>query len=654
MIFDPLFIPALLHTILLLPLFLIAVFTAFYIPGKLLLGNKEKGFSSFVLSLIIGITLWAYQGVIFGYLGIRWASYIYVIVCFLLWIIKCQFVLPKIAIKKQTSLFSILLLCIFIFGILGQVQQFFFAGLFLSNGLHLFTGATVDALWYSSIVIQLTRRFPPFEPGLSGVVIHNYHYWSAVVTAELLRVFRLPLLQTQFQFMYILLSFLLGSSSFILARKLKFSSVGILLFVYLQYFYSNIIYLLTLFTRHAFIFTFHPLLDGTIFLENPPRAFSFVVTLAGIICLYEWLQHYNKQFGLLPILLLGSVIGFKVNTGILVLSGLAGVALYFIIKHDFKKLIVPFLTLVISLAIYFPVNKNSGLLVFVPFEWAHMFSVNEAINLSHFELARRIYLDHFNYLQALRMDITMFAIFMIAQFGVVNFGWFPTRSFISHVGKPFTIFLYSGIIVSILLGTLFLQPAGGYDIFNFFIAGCLFLSLIAAFNGSILFKNKQMVFRVLLILLLFGITIPRWVYKSLTIRYYIQKEEKTTAIGRKDFEIMNIVKGKTTENDIVLVFNKGQWDGWYPYVSAFTQRDMFLSGQTILQSHGIDYKKREEIVNRIRNSHNSNEVKKLLIENNITVLYIYSSDTLSINLSDKSFEPIYTSTLASIYRFHKE
>ena len=121
-----------------------------------------------------------------------------------------------------------LLFIIFALGIFGQVQQFLITGFRFSDGIHIFTAASDDAFWHTSLIAQLVRRFPPFEPGLVNVGVHNYHYWSNLVVAELIRVFGLPILATQFQYMYLLVSFLLGGIAYVLARALKFSSIGVI------------------------------------------------------------------------------------------------------------------------------------------------------------------------------------------------------------------------------------------------------------------------------------------------------------------------------------------------------------------------------------------------------------------------------------------
>jgi len=79
-LFNPLFICFFLY-------FLFVIFLAFYIPGfifvkKLPVANFEKT----VIAIITGMVLWGWQGMIFGYLHVRWMSYLYITVLFFLWL----------------------------------------------------------------------------------------------------------------------------------------------------------------------------------------------------------------------------------------------------------------------------------------------------------------------------------------------------------------------------------------------------------------------------------------------------------------------------------------------------------------------------------------------------------------------------------------
>lgn len=653
MIFDSLFLSSLLKSFLYFILFIFAVFTAFYIPGKIVIGksldNFQSGFGKFILELTVGMVLFAYQGAIFGYLGMRFLSYIYLIIFFILWCKQQPLRISVLTYLKKIKSYKIncLFIVIFLIGIFGQTQQFFVTGLELSDGIHILTSASDDAFWHTSLIEQITRRFPPFEPGLVGVYVRNYHYWSNLLIAEIIRVFQLPLLQTQYQFMYIFISFLLGGSAYTLGRILKFSSVGLILIVYLQYFASDMIYLLTAFTSRSFIFDIQPLEDGTMFLENPPRAFAAVVVFCGIAFLIQWIRYKRFRTGFITALLLGIIVGLKVHTGITVLGGLAGLSLYFLMRRQLRLLFIPIIAAIISCLIYYPVNGNSGLPIFAPFEMSRMFAVQPNLNLSHFELARRIYADHHNFLQVLRMEITMLVIFMVAQFGVRNIGFLPLKTTIKSLGMQVSVFFYFAISTALIVGTIFYQPVAGADIFNFYLAASLFLSIISALTISNWFNQGGMFIKMALIILLLIVSMPRWIYKTQTFGAYFKSD--SLIVSRGELTAMEFLRAHTKSKDIVLVFNKGQWDSMYSYVSPFIRRDTFLSGQGILGRHGIPFDDREKIVNTITLSKDIHQIRQLLKNNRINILYFYGQPTLAVPIERLPVEAIFKGDIY-IYR----
>src|SRR6185312_16729686 len=85
------------------PYFLLALFLSCFIPGNLFLKKIKLGnLQHFVLSMGLGIVLWGWQGYLFGYLHIRWMSYIYPLVFLLLWIRSTKFSF-KIPYQKAAS-----------------------------------------------------------------------------------------------------------------------------------------------------------------------------------------------------------------------------------------------------------------------------------------------------------------------------------------------------------------------------------------------------------------------------------------------------------------------------------------------------------------------------------------------------------------------
>ncbi|MFH0864207.1 MAG: hypothetical protein V1858_03910 [Candidatus Gottesmanbacteria bacterium] len=648
---DSIFIKSFLTNTLFFFWFIAASILAFYIPADIVLGKRLSSLSSILekisIRLSIGLVLWAYQTIIFGYLKLRFLSYLYIILFLIIWFHK-KFYL-SINIKEFFKLkTNYLLLLVFILGIFGQVLQFLPLGFKFTEGIYSTASANDDALWHAALTTQIINRYPPFEPGLAGVEVHNYHYWANIVMGDFIRVFKLPIMPTIFIYFSLFLSFLLGGVSYVLGKILNFSKVGIIIFVYLQYFSSDIIYLLIMFTRHTLDFTVQPLEAGTMFLENPPRAFSIIVALSSIVLLVSWLRKQDRRILIVLILLSSSIIGFKVNTGIMVLGGFCCLSLYYLFRKNFNILIITISIIILSLLIYLPVNRNSGTLFYAPFEMSRMFAVQPNINLSRLELARRIYESNFNYFQARRMDLMMLTLFLISEFGVRNLGWLPLRVTLISIGYPLLIFLYGGIFMAIFLGTFFYQTTGGANIFNFYLAASLFLSILSVPILSQLIQSKKSLIKAIIIILLLLSTQPRWIssvssyYESFLYVY----REKRTVLDTSELEALNFINKNTEKNSIIMVVSQGL------HPAVFTQRNLFLAGKGILESHVVPFKSREEVVEIVLFSPSAKIVKETLKNNQIDyLLFNTGQPSIPAGFENVSLKKVFQNKQNTVFKF---
>ena len=158
-----------MNPILFLPLFIATVFLAFYIPGRVLLGRQENlsKLGIFAVSIILGAVLWGWQGYVFGFLQLRFLSYLYLLVFLGVFIKKNYFriEIPKFQLKVVDFVVGLIVLV----GIFGQVMPFAKTGLISQNGLFISTYNSCDHIWHSALAEEFAKGFPPNEPGLSGV-----------------------------------------------------------------------------------------------------------------------------------------------------------------------------------------------------------------------------------------------------------------------------------------------------------------------------------------------------------------------------------------------------------------------------------------------------------------------------------------------------
>lgn len=623
----------------------VAVLLALYIPGSLLLGKR----SGFILSVSAGLVLWAWQGVIFGHLGLRFLTYFYLGICAFGWARNIWFRQKFIAINRPSfTKYHLIISIIVMVGVFGQTNRFIPTGFLFSQGVYIFTGASDDAFWHGALTNQLVKNFPPQEPGLTGVPVTNYHYWSNMVIAEFTRVFGIPVMLMQFVYASVLMSLLFGGISYILMTDLGISRKGKILGLWMLYFASDVNYLISFVMRKQFVFTVHPLEDGTMFWENPPRAVSFVVTIISIVFFLRWIKKGNWQFALLAALAFGSIVGFKVHTGVMVMGAIVGVILYFLWKREWLRLWVPVVSMVFAFLVYLPVNSNAGLPVFVPFEMPRMFAVQEKLGLSFLELRRRIYVDHSNYLRQWQMDLTMLAVFFIGQFGIRNIGWLGLGATMRR-SRYLGFFVIGGMAASLLLGTLFIQPVAGADIFNAYLATSLLLWVGGVLVLDVWMKKMPVVGISILLLTVAGVTIPRWVYK--TYLPFPQLIGSKPVIWANEVNAMKYIRIYTQPNEVIAVFNTGQWDSMFPYVSIYTNHPMYLSGQTILERHGVKFINRSDRMKILTSTSDVTQIHDILQREGISLLYFYGRPKLGVAIESLNVEKVFSNDSIWVYRY---
>jgi len=626
-------------------LFFVAIFIAFFIPGDLILRRLPLSlFQRFVIGIILGMVLWGWQGFVFGYLGFRYLSYLYLLTVFILWVktskLRERLRLPEKFTSLKTNLILVVLVGI---GSLIQITIVWFNGVaFNSSGLYFCCGNASDNLFHLALTNEITKHFPPFEPGMFGVLVRNYHYWSNLIVAELVRVFRLPLIATQFQYSTVFVSVFLGLSAIVFGQIIKLGKTFIVWLVLFLYFGGDLIFLLLFFLGKGLNFNMSSMEDGSKFLANPPRAFSIIVFFAGISLLILWIKKKDLRTGLLMALLLGSLIGFKVYTGIFALSGLAILGIYFLVKRNFRMLLPLIITLVISIIIYLPVNKGAGGLYLTGFWLFENFIVQPTLGLEHLELARRIFIEHRNWIRVFQSELIFFSLFVFSIFGSKLIGLLQSKKSLSLLPRELNIFLISGIIISAFTGFFFQQRSGGANTFNFlvsvFIFGSIYTSL-ACFYWLGRIKNRSLKWFFILLIILF--TIPRVVVEWKNNINNILSH-KGFIIENAELEGLDFLRKKTDRNSIVFVDNrKFPMSNTSPYISFLTDRPIFLSGLGILNSHGIDISERLKLAQIVVVSREVEIVKKVLLDNKIKYILMSAQDELPTERTAYFFKNVF-------------
>jgi len=263
--------------------FFIAIFFSWLIPGLAVLRSLQKKFLSnffqnslakILISFALGMILWAVQGAIFGLLGWRWLSYIYIIFFageFFLHFNKYK-IFPTvrnifIKMPKMVWLFVIL-------GSLVQLVGIFPSGFYEGKGLSFYQNHAGDSVMHVSFINEIIRQFPPEQPGATGYLITNYHYWSDLVMAELSRVWQIPMIHLFFQYMTVFMAVGTGLAVLTVVKTWGGTRKTQLVALFFHYLGGDTSYLITALIHGRFYFVRSAIDNGAEQLFNMPHSFA--------------------------------------------------------------------------------------------------------------------------------------------------------------------------------------------------------------------------------------------------------------------------------------------------------------------------------------------------------------------------------------------
>jgi hypothetical protein len=638
-----------MEIIFFIPLFIVAAFLAFYIPGRVILGTQKNlsNIGIFALSFILGIVLWAWQGYVFGFLQLRWLSYVYLLVFLGVFIKKSYYLLqtPQIKVRKLDWL-TIFIAAV---GIIAQIIPHFRNGETTSLGVFITNNNSPDQVWHAALVEELLKRFPPFEPGMFGIYLNNYHFWFNLVTADLIRVFHLPLFQTTFIGMYSLIPFLLALIVYSLATSIYNSKLFIRFFMFFVYFSGDAVLWFLALTQHKISMSLGWLFeDGTNFMDTPGRGVAVVIVFAGLLLLFKNKEKISWRNVFIIGLLFGSLVEFKIYIGIPFLIGLFGFSVFHVLKKKLIPLVIFIVASVFTALQFLPFSSSGSNLFFLPFDIPREFMAQSILASSYFDLRWTIYFQHHNYLRLLEYGIIMSVIYFIVQFGIKLFGFFPLRKTIKTLGFDFSVFLYSVFLSSLILGLFFYQKIGGANIWEFFLPISVILSIMISLNLALYLPKNKFIKRIL-ILLIVVIVIPRWFY-SLGVYFKLDYFSGFHGIYNSELESYSYFRNNTPENSLVLFADPPSYTGYASLASIFSDRNLFLSGEGVSQVVTSEISRRRKDVKIIKTSIDVNKVDAILKKDNINYIYLNSSSVLPVSTVSPTLREVFSNKSGKIFK----
>lgn len=629
------------------PFLLLFAFISFYIPGSILIKRIYKSGNNLICASVLGAAMWGMQAWVFGWLKLRYLTYIYLLVTVILWLRlylkeKQKLNLPGLWLKIKAEKRLIFLI---LFGLIIQLPAAFFFGLTKENGMSLVSSMPPDLEWRASLIYQLTKAIPPTEPAMYGVIVKNYHYFGDIIIAEFIRVFHTPLIITTFQFFSILLSVFLGLSAVTFSRKYKLGRVFETTILVLLYTGGDLNPFITFILGHGFHFRMGAMESGADLLTNYPRAFATIFVFISLVLLKKWHEKQNITADLLLALLTAAAVGSKVNTGLLLVFGFITLVLFYLIKKQPRRLLLLlFIGLLVAL-VYLPVNINAGGLVYTGFWRVQDYIVHPELGLSYLELARQIYTQHNNTLRVLQYNLIFLALYVFATFGVKTLSLIQTQKSLKQIPLYLHLVLTSGLLVCFILGMFFLQASGGANSFNFLSTVFIFLSIYTALSISFVItsiKYKPLYYFILLILFIFTSI------RSFNISWSLYREyfnNKHSAIPQSELNVYRFIKDNIPKQ---AVFLKGNYQLSY----LGNKHIYFPAGGSldVLKSHGVNTKEREDLYKKIFSEYKPEQTLNILKKKGINYI-ILDYETLPIaTLSSELYSYVYDDSVTKIIK----
>ncbi len=607
--------------------FAIVIFLSFSVPGVVLLERYKLGkFQAFVLGTMLGLVLWIWQGFIFGYLGLRFMTYVYVFSFFLVWVYKIARKRKTIFKVKKINIQHILnnkwILIVIFLGVLMQVSAVWFTGVLVSTGVYFCCGNISDSLYHIALTNQIVKTIPPYEPGMYGIIVHNYHYLSSLVVAELIRVYKLPLVATDYQFMSLFISLFLGLTAVSFSKSLNLSRNFLLWLLFFLYFGGDFIYVFLLILGKGLSFSMGSLEDGSIFLVNLPRAYAVTVLFSILSMLVLWIKKRRVFEGVLIGLMISVIIGLKVYVGIFALVGIVFLTVYFIFKKEWVILPIFITSILGSLVFYLPVNSGAGGIYYTGFWLFENFISQPQFGLIRMELARTIYQQHNNVLRLIEYEGIYILIYVFCIFGSKIIAFFQTKKSLSQIPLPIHIFLISGLVSSCILGFFYQQNSGGSNSFNFTVNVFILISIYAALAISFWLNRLIKPVAIVLAMGIILITVPRVMNQFYANAKWVIGQ-KGFFVANNQLDLLSALNKISEKNSLVLVHSDfSEQEPTTPLISFITDRPMFLSGEGILVSHNIPIAKRAGIKKTIFKSANDLRVGMAIRNENIQYILL--------------------------------
>lgn len=508
-----------------------------------------------------------------------------------------------------------------------------------------------DGVWHEALVGQIGKKIPPQNPGFAGNDLINYHYYYDILVSKMSSFMIVRPSFLIYIIFPIIFSTLFGIGTYKLSLILFKDKYVSLISVFIAYFGSSFGWVVDLIKHRevggeSAFWANQPVSMNL----NPPFAISLVIIIFVMILLDSYINKPKFAKGTLIAILSGTLIGFKVYAGVVLLFGLfiLGIKkLYF--DKDRKILIIFIFSLLISLSIFIPQSRSASQLLEVNPMWLvnTMIDAGDRVGIPDFTAKRFAYLGGREWFKFSIIEIIGLIIFFVGNLGTRIIVIFAIKK--SQLKSDLFILIFSMMTISFIPIIIFTQKGNPWNIIQFFYYFIYFAGLMAAYS----LRRMPLVLAILIIAVtpISSIsTFRSWLYPNPPAYLSIKESEALNYLSKKPEGIVlkhpfdNILRDRFKDPFPIAVYADSI------YVSAFSGKSVFIEDveqQIVLNT---DYKNRLADANRFFIEKDLKWSNKFLIDNNIRYIYLPKIYKLPMAEAEYSMVKIFENEDANIYK----
>lgn len=517
-----------------------------------------------------------------------------------------------------------------------------------------------DAVWHLSLINQLKLSIPPNNPIFSGEVLSNYHWGYDLLVALISKFTLISPSILYFQILPLIFAITLGLLSYKFAHLITKKHLVSLFFVFLNYFASSFGWIITLIKSgqiggESLFWS----MQSASTLLNPPYALSLILLLSGLI---PWYKHKDSN-SIFWSLIVGIIFSFlcyvKVYSAIIIGISLS---IYLVIKfiktHKFSRFNF-FLCLFLGVFSLIILNSlgvfgNNTLLEFKPFWFTH--SMIESIDKFYWPKLASYRYNQTSWLIAVFIELFLITIFFIGNLGVRILGIVKLLNIIiKNKLKDIDILLISFLLISFIFPLLFVQKGTAWNTIQFFYYFLFIVNIyLAQFLSQIYNKNRLFVYSLLIFASIGSIG---------TLKDYFGNPPPSS-LPINEIKALNFLKNQTSGFVLTYPYNKYIKNNLKTpiplyayettsYVSAFSQKPVFIEDEMNLDITGFNWQKRRKDALNFFNSNDKYYSRGFLINNNIQYIYLVNDQKINLNSVDLEIDKIYDLDNINIFKVRR-